>query len=317
MFNLGKELEQSYGTHRAGWSYAVSSLRDYHDPNGPDFISFVEKKFVFGGDEGDINNRFEPLNRPWVGVIHCPVNVPLWFNRHYSPEVYFKTPEFQSALEHCKGLISLSTPLSSWLAKNYDLPVTTLLHPTETSTSLFNEKVLTSKAPLKVVQLGFWLRKLYGIQELDLPESGFEKYTVGMSKPYQQRIVNIERRIFKPKMNSDQKVENIGFLSNDDYDVLLSESVVFVDFYDTSANNAIIECVVRGTPILCPPLRAIIDYLGKDYPLYFTSKEEAEDLLNNREKLLDAAQFLKESGVSNRLKLESFKDSFGQVTYKG
>ena len=47
------------------------------------------------------------------------------------------------------------------------------------------------------------------------------------------------------------------------------------------------------------------------------TKEEAEDLLNNREKLLDAAQFLKESGVSNRLKLESFKDSFGQVTYKG
>ena len=46
MFNLGKELDQNYGLHRAGWAYAISCLGDYHCEHGPDFISFLEKKFV-------------------------------------------------------------------------------------------------------------------------------------------------------------------------------------------------------------------------------------------------------------------------------
>jgi len=316
MFNLGKELDQDYGNHRAGWAYATSCLRDFHDEKGPDFISFVEKKFVFGSDKGDINNDFEPVIRPWVGVIHCPVNVPLWFNRRYSPEIYFNTSEFQSALKHCKGLISLSSPLSRWLESNCEPSVSTLLHPTEACTAVFKEQVLTSQAPLKVVQLGFWLRKLHGIHQLDLSRGKFQKYMVGASRPNQQRMINIERGIFDPKIQVDQPVKMTGFLSNIDYDDLLSEAVVFVDFYDTSANNAIIECVVRGTPILCPPLGAIVDYLGADYPLYFRSMEEAEFLLSDRVRLLRGVQYLRESGVAERLSLTSFKDRFEHVRFE-
>ena len=316
MFNLGKELEQDYGNHRSGWQYAISCLRDFHDEKGPDFISFVEKKFVFGSDKGDINNDFEPVTRPWVGVIHCPVSVPRWFNRHYSPEVYFDTPEFRSALKYCKGLISLSSPLSRWLESNHEPLVSTLLHPTETCATVFKEQVLTSQAPLKVVQLGFWLRKLHGIHQLDLSRNRFQKYMVGASRPHHQRLINVERAIFDPKIHVDQPVQMVGFLSNIEFDNLLSEAVVFVDLYDTSANNAIIECVVRGTPILCPPLSAIVDYLGTDYPLYFRSIEEAEFLLSDRERLLRGVHYLRESGVAERLSLRIFKESFENVKFE-
>ncbi|WP_419226907.1 hypothetical protein [Alteromonas sp. OM2203] len=316
MFNLRKELEQSYGLHRAGWSYAISCLEDYHDEQGPDFISFLEKKFVFGTDKGDINNAYEPPRKPWVGVVHCPVNVPLWFNRQNSPESYFETNELKGALKYCVGLVSLSSPLSSWLEERLDVPVTTLLHPTEECSRRFNETVLKEDRPLNVVQLGFWLRKLHGIHQLKLNEKEFKKYTVGSSRPHQTRLVNIEKQIFNFDIDRNE-VEQIGFLENADYDELLANSVVFVDFYDTSANNAIIECVVRGTPILCPPLKAIVDYLGPDYPLYFQCNEDAERILNDRDLLLKGSRYLRNSGVAARLTLETFKRNFKEIKFVG
>ncbi|MDO6567913.1 hypothetical protein Q4561_12650 [Alteromonas sp. 1_MG-2023] len=317
MLNLGKELEQEYGTHRAGWAYAVSCLGDYHDEHGPDFISFLEKKFVFGSDVGDFSNQFSQPDRPWVGVVHCPVQVPIWFNRHYSPEVYFKTEAFVKAQELCAGLISLSTPLTAWLHENVDVPITTLLHPTEACEKQFDEAMLLEDKPLKVVQLGFWLRKLHAIHQLKLSSTDFKKFTVGSSRPHQSRVINIEKNIFNVKPETVRDVKQVGFLDNTEYDNLLAESVVFVDFYDTSANNAIIECVVRGTPVICPPLKAIVDYLGPQYPLYFRDKDEAEEILKDRDRLIKGSRYLKYSGIASKLSLEQFKSDFANINYKG
>ena len=44
--------------------------------------------------------------------------------------------------------------------------------------------------------------------------------------------------------------ETSSSLSNEDYDILLSENIVFLDLYDSSANNAVIECIARATPLL-------------------------------------------------------------------
>ena len=48
-----------------------------------------------------------------------------------------------------------------------------------------------------------------------------------------------------------------------------------MDLYDSSANNALIECIVRETPVLVNPVPSAVEYLGLDYPFYFASLEEA------------------------------------------
>jgi hypothetical protein len=305
MFNLKKELAQNYGLHRAGWSYAVNGMESLHSNKSPELVSFIEKKFIFGHETGDFNNEFEQLEKPWVGFLHVPTNVPHWFNRHYSPVELFKREDFQQALTLCKGLYTLSSPLSDWVSENFDGPVKAVLHPTELVDRLFDKSLLAANSPISVVQLGFWLRKLHAIHCLKLPKFEFKKYTVGLSQPYQQRLVNIEKQVFEfDELDAD--VENIGFMSNDDYDSLLSNSIAFVDFYDTSANNAIIECIARATPVLCPPNRAIVDYLGLEYPLFYNSYEEAQNLLMNRDILLDAHNYLLKSGVREKLSIASF-----------
>jgi hypothetical protein len=93
--------------------------------------------------------------------------------------------------------------------------------------------------------------------------------------------------------------------------MLLSESVVFVDLYDSSVNNTIIECIVRNTPILVNRLSPIEEYLGADYPMYYTSLDEIPHMLKDIALIESAHRYLKEnSTIRNQLKAEVFFDSF-------
>jgi hypothetical protein len=42
-----------------------------------------------------------------------------------------------------------------------------------------------------------------------------------------------------------------------------------MDLYDATSNNAIVECIIRNTPIIVNKLPGVVDYLGENYPLYF------------------------------------------------
>ena len=68
--------------------------------------------------------------------------------------------------------------------------------------------------------------------------------------------------------------------TNEEYDQLLTENIVFVDFFDAAANNTILECIARNTPIICKKTEATVEYLGKDYPLYFDNLDEVYELLD-------------------------------------
>lgn len=70
-------------------------------------------------------------------------------------------------------------------------------------------------------------------------------------------------------------VDIIERLDNAAYDETLCENIVFLNLVDASACNTLIECLVRNTPILINRLPAVEEVLGKDYPFYYESLEEA------------------------------------------
>ena len=76
-----------------------------------------------------------------------------------------------------------------------------------------------------------------------------------------------------------------------EYDELLEKNIVFVDLIDASANNAILECIVRNTPIIVNKLEAVVEYLGEDYPLYFENLSDIPSLLE-KDKIVEAHQYL-------------------------
>jgi hypothetical protein len=70
-------------------------------------------------------------------------------------------------------------------------------------------------------------------------------------------------------------------LSNDEYDKLLSENIVFLQLVDCSAVNTVIECIVRNTIIIVNRLPALEELLGIFYPGFYTTLEDAQKILND------------------------------------
>ena len=107
-------------------------------------------------------------------------------------------------------------------------------------------------------------------------------------------------------------------LSNDDYDQLLTENIVFINLVDASAVNTIIECKVRNTPIIVNKHPAVVELLGPNYPLYFTSNnyfemnKEIYELLLDTNNIKKAYQYLCKQDKSS-YNIKNFTNQF--VTY--
>lgn len=309
---LKKGLDLSYdlnhlgfGIHRSGWNFALHSLKPLHNPQGLYVVSFMEKVFVWG--------KPKPIKfpRPWIGFTHRPHNIPEWFPADLR-RLFFQNVFFEDNLPSCKGIFTLSKYHAKHLAKQLSVPVQNLIHPTEIPEEQWNPNVL-STSRIKVVQVGWWLRKLHGI--FMLPSGDYEKIYLTkqkIEKPI-ERIIGLEyehlkrKGVFLDSMYDTAKTVN--YLPNNEYDALLANSVIFLDLYDASANNAIIEAIARATPILVNPLEPVIEYLGEDYPLFYNSYDEGVEKLHNKELLLTAHEYLKKCDARKKITESYFKES--------
>jgi hypothetical protein len=81
-------------------------------------------------------------------------------------------------------------------------------------------------------------------------------------------------------------------LNDDMYDITLSENICFIYLYDSSANNAIIECIARNCPILINKLPAVVEYLGDEYPFYYDTIEETTEKVHNLQLIQKTYEYL-------------------------
>jgi len=104
--------------------------------------------------------------------------------------------------------------------------------------------------------------------------------------------------------------DTMPFLANEEYDELLSKNIVFLKLYDASANNTVLECIMRDTPLLVNPLPAIREYLGDDYPFYYHSFEEAVEKANDFDLIEKTHNYLRTSSIKAKLSVDYFRESF-------
>ena len=96
-------------------------------------------------------------------------------------------------------------------------------------------------------------------------------------------------------------------MPNDAFDQLLAENIAFVSLYDASATNAVIECLVRATPLLVNPLPAVREYLGDGYPLYFDDLRQAAAMAQDLGRLKAAHDWLRERRAACPLDAAAFR----------
>lgn len=312
--NLGTQI--SFYSHRSGWDYVVKNLVDFNSSNGVYLDGFVENAFSWRKNQY-IKEEIIPYTEPWVGFLHNPPNMPLWFSDNNSyPQTLIHDEYFRESLNYCKGLYVLSEYYKRFL-KHYipNIPINVLYHPTEIPDLKFNFNNFINNDNKCIVNIGWWLRKLNSIFLLN--GGKYNKIRLmpnNKCKDTILRLTNIERNLFDFRLTEKQlnSVKLVDHLENDEYDKLLTQNIVFLDLYDTSANNAVIECIARGTPLLINKHPATIEYLGKEYPFYFDSLKDANEKLNNIDLIRDTHQYLMTFDKRKQITIEYFKQQFEQ-----
>ena len=93
-------------------------------------------------------------------------------------------------------------------------------------------------------------------------------------------LLNKEIEYLKLDSNLFDPVKMYYTKTFEEYDNFLENNIVFIDLFDASANNTILECIVRNTPIIVNRCEGVVEYLGEDYPLYFNNLDEVNELLS-------------------------------------
>ena len=270
--------EHLSSTHRSGWLYVDSYLRQFHNPYGIDFLMWGDKFFK------------DPiiLKRKWAGFIHNVVSYPDEYPAKYSNKIHplnelVKKQWFIESCLNCVCLFVFCEYAANYLRKYLTCPIVVVTHP-----SIDYEKHFDYNSFLKcknVCHIGQWMRKYHSFLELNTQLKKIFVKVNGFEKDYEEML-----RYTTANTND---ICYLSRLSNSEYDNLLTSSVVFLDLYDVCACNTVIECIMTNTPILLKHLPANIEYLGNDYPFFFRDIEEANCKVNNLELIEKTHVYLK------------------------
>jgi hypothetical protein len=328
--------------HRSGWRLGMESLYDLHHSDGVRFEPFLDEPFAVEHPRDGVRSgpelyaalrsrkwedritsqerRYVPIREPWVGVLHNPFGMPKWFYPDHSPEVIFGKSVWRESMEACQGLFALSEDHARSMRRVTGKPVSVIYLPSEIPELIFDFDRFIENQTKKVVQIGWWLRRQTAIDHLPMPESnplGYRKVRLVprfASNAYEQieAMRRVEFQMYGLPSPGVGEVEVLMHLPNDQYDEVLSCNIAMVQLEAASANNAVVECLARGTPLLVNRLPAVEEYLGSEYPLYYEDLGDAVKKMMDLGRLRGAHEYLVGSEVRAKLSPDYFRRTFEQ-----
>lgn len=293
----------SWNSHRYGWGFVLDLLRPHTSDNGILLDGFIDSTFGFDYDKS-LREEIIPYKSDWIGFWHHPVNIAPWLNQNVSPYSILESSLFKKSVPNCKGIFTFSDYLTNYLKNYIEVPISTLYHPTNSPSCHFNFDSFTKNK--KIIQIGAWSRNLTSFYSFK--SVNYKKYhLLGANGSY---YLKKELDFFNMKISQIKKVGFLDYVCDELYDRILSESVVYTNLYDSSANNTIIECIARHTPIIVNNIPASVEYLGPDYPLFFHNISEIPELLKDLKRVEYASQYLAQSSIQLKITPNYFIDSF-------
>jgi hypothetical protein len=279
--------------HRGGWKSVIEELigTNFYSENSPyEFFDMLENQFLWNNDI--------ICKKKWSGIIHCTHKTPDYL-QIINIENLFLNQNFIESLNNCFLLFTFSSNVTSYLEKKlqydyfFQIPIYTLKLPVvQNNIPLFQIEKFDANKNKKLIQLGQQLRKVSSIYLVN--SNNYEKWWLTGSKNFEKMteiLFNELKYLCIGSESLDISVKMHYTATFQEYDELLSKNIIFIDFFDTAANNAIVECIIRGTPIIVNKIGGVAEYLGEDYPLYFEKLEEVPNLLNI-EKIKEAHEYL-------------------------
>ena len=264
--------------HRGGWKDILYNLCTN------DFFNHTSNIYFFDTIEMHFLKKEYVCNKPWIGIIHWTPNLPNYLS-NYDIEIMFNNKNFIESLKYCKGLITLSDNLMKYVKNkiqflNLNIKLLSIKHPIDNNVINFNLHKFYTNPDKKLIQIGQQLRKLTSIYVIK--NISYKKIWFTGNKSM------IESTNMLKKYIDNNNIKNINYddvlmyytKTIEEYDEFLEKNIVFIDLIDAAANNVVIECIIRNTPIIVNKIPGVVDYLGENYPLYFNNLDDIPELLN-------------------------------------
>jgi len=271
-----KRVDKLNFEHRGGWNTVLNYLEKnqfYNENSEILFLDLIESYFLW-------NKRFVCKTK-WAGIIHCTPKTPEHL-KMVNIKYLFENKNFIESLNTCFLLITTSEYIKKYVLskiKETKINIVVIKHPIDDPGIPFDLNEFRNNNSKKIIQIGQQLRIVSSIYLLKVPDNYSKLFLTGTKKMVNvNKLLNIE--------NNQIRLNDIPVRYTDtfeEYDQLLSKNIVFIHLYDASANNTILECIIRNTPIIVNKIEPVVEYLGEDYPLYFNELHEVPELLKKVE----------------------------------
>ena len=267
------------GQHRSGWPYCFNALQSLLSEDSPViFDDFIERTFLYSRPD----QLTFPSGKPWVGVLHHPPDIPAWYLPHMQLSSLVENKRWLAVVDRLQLIITLGTNLQQWCQKTWPtIPSVVIKHATgRASVDWSPERFLANRHKL-AVQVGWFMRNTTAIYQARVPD-WLTKAHLRLTNLWADYAFDACRQTYAklcPERRDIGQVKELADLNNLQYDRLLSENVVLIEVISAVANNAVVECIQRNTPICLNRHPGPVEYLGSAYPLFYDHFDEIESVL--------------------------------------
>lgn len=278
------------GVHRSGWDYVLQSISHLYTDDGVIFDDFVERTFLYGHEW----HNDTTYSTPWIGVVHHAPDIPTWYLSNLQLWGMIESARWLDSLPHLRMLVAMSPNLQEWLQLRYpDIPVALIKHPTGRPSIYWSPERFFANTDKLLLQVGWFCRNTAAIYQVPSPDRFWlRKAHLRQTVVWVGYTEQLCQNNFRSASHNSGRTWVIEPTSNADYDVLLSRNIVFMEVITAAANNTVIECIARNTPIVLNRHPGPLYYLGDAYPLFYDDIQQVPDLVT-RDTVLKAHEYLK------------------------
>lgn len=260
-------------------------ITKYHNKNS--------KKFFDNCIDRSFNPRLRDIpngvhNNFWIGYLHHVFNIDKSSSYYIHSANNIFTSYFLSSYKNCKGLIVsseyLKKSLFENLTKNNLLPVSIDVIPyvLEIKNIKYFDFKKYKETP-QIVFVGNCFRNYVNFYKF---ETNVKKIILSANELYIKEQLQIENLI-----NLYDSVLTFPWQTFEEYEKIITSSIIFLDYLDTTSNTILLECIKRKIPIIIKKHPATVEYLGEKYPLYFNNINDLNKI-NLNEKIISAIEYL-------------------------
>lgn len=263
--------------HRCGWPYVINHMKHIDTNDGILCDDFLEQTF-------DTTNKIPESiqQQPWIAIAHLPPTKV----RQFMPTCFLDynkdVPGSAEAIKNLKGICTMSHHLADRFRQVCDVLVNVIHYPTNTNVKQFDINSYMRQPTL--VHVGWFFKNLLLLEHIP-PNNHIQRKIQILAACLKEKGAVGLRNYLHTHMYPNRTLHGgVTYLydrvPDATYDNLLTQSVMAIEFVDCAATTVVVESLARCAPMLLNRHPALLEYVGKDYPMFFDDIRECEQLLH-------------------------------------